>query len=142
MTLRYYDLALITTDLSTPIEQIVTTYAARWGVEVVFAQARQLLGVGEARNRTARAVPRTVPFGLTTYTMIILWYAQHGHPTQDVTAHRTLAPWYTRKSEPSLQDMINTLGRVVIAARFTPTTPARPTNEEILAVTTAWAQAA
>jgi hypothetical protein len=51
-------------------------------------------------------------------------------------------PWYTRKAEPSFQDMTDTLRRVIIAARFTPTSPRQATNEEILAVTTAWAQAA
>lgn len=141
-TSKYYDLALITTDLTTPIEDIITRYAARWSIEVVFSQMRQILGVGQARNRTARAVQRTVPFGLTTYTLVILWYTRHGNPTADVTAHRAASPWYTRKTEPSFQDMTDALRRVIIAARFTPTSPRQPTNEEILAVTTAWAQAA
>lgn len=141
-TSKYYNLALITTDLHTPAEQIITAYAARWSIEVVFAQMRQNLGVGQARNRTAHAVNRTVPFGLTVYTLIILWYAQHGRPSQDVAAHRIHSPWYTAKAEPSFQDMIITLRRVIIATRFTPTTPGQATNEEILAVTTAWAQAA
>ncbi len=141
-TSKYYDLALITTDLTTPIEQIVSRYAARWSIEVVFSQMRQILGVGQARNRTARAVERTVPFGLTAYTLVVLWYARHGNPTGDVAAHRALSPWYTRKTEPSFQDMTDTLRRVIIAARFTPTSPRQATNEEILAVTTAWAQAA
>jgi hypothetical protein len=141
-TSKYYDLALITTDLTTPIEQIITRYASRWTIEVVFAQMRQILGVGQARNRTPRAVERTVPFGLTVYTLVIYWYAHHGNPTADVAAHRTLSPWYTAKTEVSFQDMTDTLRRVIIAARFTPTSPAQPTTEEILAVTTAWAQAA
>jgi hypothetical protein len=141
-TAKYYNLALITTDLHTPAEQIISAYAARWSIEVVFAQMRQILGVGQARNRTAHAVERTVPFGLTVYTLIILWYAQHGRPTQDVTAHRTLSPWYKAKTEPSFQDMTDTLRRVILAIRFTPTSPAQPTTQEILAVTEAWAQAA
>jgi hypothetical protein len=139
---KYYNLALITTDLSTPAEQIITAYAARWSIEVVFSQMRQNLGVGQARNRTAHAVNRTAPFGLTAYTMIILWYAQHGRPIQDITTHRTRSPWYTTKTEPSFQDMIDALRRVTLAARFAPTTPGQPTPEEIHAVTTAWAQAA
>jgi hypothetical protein len=139
---RYYDLALITTDLTTPIEDIVSRYAARWTIEVVFSQRRQTLGVGQARNRTARAVERTVPFGLTTYTPVICWYARHGNPTADITAHRSASPWYTHKTEVSFQDMTNTLRRVIIAARSTPTSPQQATNEEILAITTAWAQAA
>jgi Archaeal putative transposase ISC1217 len=140
-TSKYYDLALITTDLTTPIEDIVSRYAARWSIEVVFSQMRQILGVGQARNRTTRAVERTIPFGLTVYTLVICWYARHGTPAADVAAHRLLSPWYTRKTEVSFQDMTDTLRRVIIAARFTPTSPRQATNEEILAVTTAWAQA-
>ena len=139
---KYYNLALISTDLHTPAEHIISAYAARWSIEVVFAQMRGILGVGQARNRTAHAVARTVPFGLTVYTLIILWYAQHGRPTQDVTAHRALSPWYRTKTEPSFQDMTDALRRVILATRFTPTSPAQPTTQEILAVTEAWAQAA
>jgi hypothetical protein len=113
-----------------------------WPIEVVFAQMRQDLGVGQARNRTAHAVERTVPFGLTAYTLVVLWYARHGHPDQDVAAHRAAAPWYPHKREVSFQDMLHALARVIIAARFSPVTPARPTPEEILAVTTAWHDAA
>jgi DDE superfamily endonuclease len=141
-TSKYYDLALITTDLTTPVEQIISRYAARWTIEVVFSQMRQILGVGQARNRTARAVERAVPFGLTAYTLVILWYARHGNPTSDVAAHRALSPWYTTKTEVSFQDMTDTLRRVIIAARFTPACPRQATSEEILAVATAWAQAA
>jgi hypothetical protein len=139
---KYYDLALITTDLTTPVEEIISRYAARWTIEVVFSQMRQILGVGQARNRTARAVERTVPFGLTAYTLVILWYTRHGNAAADVAAHRAASPWYTRKTEVSFQDMTGTLRRVIIAARFTPACPGQATSEEILAVTTAWAQAA
>lgn len=139
---KYYDLALITTDLTSPVEQVISRYASRWSIEVVFSQMRQILGVGQARNRTPRAVERTVPFGLTVYTLVIYWYARHGNPAADVASHRTLSPWYRAKTEVSYQDMTDTLRRVIIAARFTPTCPGQATNEEILAVTTAWAQAA
>jgi hypothetical protein len=38
--------------------------------------------------------------------------------------------------------MTHTLRRVILATRFSPTSPAQPSNQEILAVTQAWAQAA
>jgi hypothetical protein len=107
----YYDLALITTDRTSTPTQIVQGYARRWPIEVVFRQAREVLGVGQAHNRTARAVQRTVPFGLCTYTMIILWYARHGDPAGDVTTHRTGAPWYTTKTKVSFHDMFQALRR-------------------------------
>ena len=63
------------------------------------------MGVGEARNRTRRAVERTVPFGLICFSVVSLWYALHGHAPEDVTSHRTRARWYTTKTEPSFDDM-------------------------------------
>jgi hypothetical protein len=62
-------LALITTDLTSSIPDIVSRYASRWSVEVAIADAKQITGVGEARNRTAKAVERTVPFGLITQSL-------------------------------------------------------------------------
>jgi hypothetical protein len=126
-TSRYYDLALITTDLNATPEQIITAYATRWGIEVVFEQARQNLGVGQARNRAPRAVERTVPFGLHIYTIVILWYAHHGNPTADVEHHRALAPWYTTKTEPSFADMLNALNHALTSDNEYPAATPKPT---------------
>ena len=131
---RGYGLPLVTTDLESSAEDLVARYAARWGIEQAFADARQIMGVGEARNRTRRAVERTVPFGLICFSVVSLWYALHGHAPDDVTTHRTRARWYTTKTEPSYDDMTIKLRRVIIAARFrgpcpeqaTPPTPGRP----------------
>jgi hypothetical protein len=129
-----YDLALVTTDLATPAPALVTRYAWRWSIEVTFAEARDLLGVGHARNRTRAAVERTVPFGLYCYTITVAWYALHGHHPADAAERRERAPWYTSKADPSLSDMIAKLRRTIIAARFLPTSPGQPTDQEIHAV--------
>jgi hypothetical protein len=50
--------------------------------------------------------------------VVIVWYALHGHPAEDVDRRRRLAPWYRTKKDPSYLDMIATLRRVIIAARF------------------------
>jgi DDE superfamily endonuclease len=94
-----YDLALVTTDLTTPAEQIIARYAARWSIEVVFLEAKHVLGVGQARNRVRKAVERTVPFGLLCYSLLILWYALHGHDQADAAQRQTAAPWYRTKTE-------------------------------------------
>ena len=51
-----YHLALLTTDLTSSTVDIVARYAARWSIEVAFEDAKQITGVGEARNRTPTAV--------------------------------------------------------------------------------------
>jgi hypothetical protein len=137
-----YDLALITTDLTTPAAAIVQRYAARWSIEVAIEDAKQITGVGEARNRNPTAVRRTVPFALITQSLVVVWYTLHGHHPDDVTQRRANAPWYTTKTQPAYQDMITKLRRHVIAAKFRGRSPHQPTHQEIHAIQQAWAEAA
>ena len=138
---RGYGLPLVTTDLESTAEDLVARYAARWGIEQAFADARQIVGVGEARNRTRRAVERTVPFGLICFGLVTVWYALHGHAPDDVATHRARARWYTTKTEPSYDDMAIKLRRVIIAARFRHPCPEQATPQETQAVLAAWAAA-
>ena len=138
---RGYGLPLVTTDLSSAAEDLVARYAARWGIETAFADARQVLGAGQARNRTRLAVERTVPFALVCYGLVILWYVRYGHAPTDADDHRARTPWYTTKTEPSFDDMTVKLRRVIIAARFSHPGTYRPRPEETRAVLLAWAAA-
>ena len=135
-------LALITTDLSTTPADLISRYAARWAIEVTFFDCRQTLGVGQARNRTATAVTRTWPFGMYVYSLVIIWYAMHGHQPEIVIQRRLDAPWYLSKTDPAFADMLTALRRTVITARFTPVRPVQPTPAEIRQVQHAWALAA
>jgi hypothetical protein len=137
-----HQLALITTDLTSPADAIVERYAARWSIEVAIEDAKQTTGVGQARNRVPAAVARTVPFGLLTQTLTVLWYATTGHHPDDVTTRRDAAPWYTSKTHPAYHDMIIKLRRTLITARFRAGKARNPTPQETLAVHLAWADAA
>jgi hypothetical protein len=139
-----YDLALVTTDDTAAAgpARIVSRYAMRWSVEQAFADTRNVLGAGEARNRTRLAVERTVPFALLAHTLIVVWYARSGYDPADIDARRDDQPWYADKTEPAFEDMLIKLRRVMIAARFSAPGPAQPTSDEIRAVTSAWAAAA
>ena len=137
-----YDLALVTTDLAAAPAALVTRYAARWGIEQAFADARNVLGAGEARNRVRRAVERTVPFALLAHTLIICWYARSGHDPADVDDRRAAQPWYQAKTEPAFEDMLIKLRRTMIAARFSPSRPGQPADDQIRAVLAAWDAAA
>jgi hypothetical protein len=135
---RGFDVALVTTDLQATPAQVIERYAARWSVEVAIEDAKQILGAGQARNRVAGAVRRTLPFTLICQTLAIIWYATAGYHPDDVTARRLDAPWYRTKTEPSTADMTAKLRRVLIAARFQQPRPDQPTPEEIHAVRLAW----
>jgi hypothetical protein len=137
-----YEIALITTDLTATPEAIIARYAARFAIEVTFFEVKNILGVGQARNRVRKAVERTVPFGLFCYSILTIWYALHGHDHTDAAQRRAAAPWYTTKTEPSTLDMLTKLRRLIITARFLPSSPRPATTQEILEVQHAWALAA
>lgn len=79
-----------------------------------------LFGVGDARNRTPKAVERTAPFQFLCMTITILWYALSGHHPDVVAERRARAPWYLSKANPSTADMLAKLRRVIIAAQYEP----------------------
>ena len=133
-----YDLALVTTDLAASPAALVARYAARWAIEQAFADARNVLGAAEARNRVKGAVERTVPFALLAHTLIVVWYARHGHDPADIDHRRAAQPWYRTKSEPAFEDTLIKLRRTMIAARFSASRPAQPADEQIRAVLAAW----
>jgi hypothetical protein len=135
-------LALVTTDLAASAAALITRYAARWSIEQAFADARNVLGAGEARNRARRAVERTVPFALLIHTLVIVWYARHGHNPARITARRHAQPWYHAKTEPAFEDMLTQLRRVLIAARISKGSAAHPTPEQTKDVLAAWHAAA
>ena len=135
-------LALVTTDLAASAAALVERYAARWSIEQAFTDARNILGAGEARTRTRRAVERTVPFALIVHTLLIVWYARHGHDPSAIDARRADQPWYRSKTEPAFEDMLAKLRRTLICARISGSSPASPEPEQITAVLAAWHAAA
>lgn len=111
-------MALVSADTSLSATEIVERYALRWTIEVCFRDAKQLSGVGEARNRTPKAVRRTVPFGFLCQSLTVAWYMLSGDPAEDVRARRRHAPWYRHKRAPSYGDMLVALRRAMIAVEF------------------------
>jgi hypothetical protein len=139
---RGFGIALVTTDRDATAAQVIGRYAGRWSIEVAIEDSKQLFGTGQARNRTASAVERTVPFEIACQAAAVTWYATAGHTPGELADRRRNAPWYTSKSEPSTSDMTALLRRVLIAARFKASRPGQPTCEEIHAIRLAWEDAA
>jgi hypothetical protein len=119
-------LAIFTTDTEGSIEALVARYAHRWPIETAIAAAKQTLGIGQARNRLARAVERTVPFQFVVYSLVIVWYSLHGHHRDDLAARRAAQPWYRHKDDIAFEDMLAKLRRTLLAAQITAVGAAQP----------------
>jgi hypothetical protein len=119
-------MALFTTDTTSDTETVVARYADRWPIEVAIAGGKQLLGIGQARNRLQRAVERTVPLSFCVYSLVVVWYTLHGYHPDDLAHRRSDQPWYPHKDEPAFEDMLAKLRRTLVAARITGVAAAQP----------------
>ena len=137
-----YDLALITTDRTAAPGALIARYAARWAIEQAFADARNVLGAGEARNRVKLAVERTVPFALLVHTLIVMLV----HLVRPRPGRHRRPP--RRTALVPDQDRARLRGHAHQAApdpdhsTFSGSRPAQPTAEQIHAVLAAWNAAA
>jgi hypothetical protein len=86
---------------------ILSHYAARWSVEVMHFNAKQMMGLEDPSNRTEQAVRRTAPVGLALYGLTLVWFHRDGHRSLSYPDR----PWYPGKEEPSYADIIATLRR-------------------------------
>ena len=74
----------------------------------------------------SRAVERTVPFEFIVYSLVIVWYALHGHHPDDLDPDATAQPWYRHKDDIAFEDMLAKLRRTLVAARITGVAAAQP----------------
>jgi len=131
---RIEDRAYFSTDAKMSPSEIAQYFSLRWTQEEMHRNVKQHLGLEDPQNgwwrrpkgkrknkkipgpkphkeRGEKAVTRTVPFILTVYALVILWYLGNGSWKEDVERARRRAPWYREKKEPSFGDMIAALRR-------------------------------
>lgn len=99
------------TDPQMTVRQILETYAGRWSIEVCFKDLKQMLGFADSSARKQAAVERTAPFVGFSYTVLVLWFAQHAYGS--LVAAPPLRPWYWRKQGASFADVLRTAQRVL-----------------------------
>jgi hypothetical protein len=106
--------AFYTTCADASAEDVITSYARRWTIEVAFHDSKQHLGFEQPQGWSRRAVERTAPLAMIFYTLVVLWFAGEGH-----RQYRPLdCPWYTSKAAPSFADMLATLRRLSVRERI------------------------
>jgi SRSO17 transposase len=86
-------------------EQVLTWYAMRWSIEEAFQHSKGQLGFEEPQGWSRRAVQRTAPMAMLLYSLVLVWFASHGHRHYEAPWR----PWYLSKRRPSFADMLSTL---------------------------------
>lgn len=63
---------LITTDIDSPLEELVQAYFRRWDIEVNHRDEKQLIGVGHAQVRAPKSAERVPAFAVACYSMLLI----------------------------------------------------------------------
>jgi DDE superfamily endonuclease len=96
------------TKLEWTAREILSAYASRWAIECTFEYCKQFLGLEDPANRLPKAVERTAPMAMFIYTLVVVWFHRTGHES----VRFPFRPWYPKKAEPSVADMLTTLRRL------------------------------
>jgi len=162
---RLQDRAYFTTDTEASAEELLRRYARRWEIEVSFRNAKQFLRVEDPQNgwwrrkhgtrrpkkrfgphprgdRGRMAVERTLPLAFAAYAVLVIWYLRHGEPAVAVRQAKIEAPWHTKKSEPSFEDMLATLRRELWVRRLSVHPALRRVREKLRELLPRWLLAA
>ncbi len=90
--------------LSRAARVVLPRYARRWGIGQMFRDLRQYMGFGDSQARKPKAVLRTTPFIGLTFSLLVLWFAEHAMDA----ARIPFRPWYHHKRNLSIQDILAT----------------------------------
>ena len=112
---------LITTDLTSSLEDLVQAYFRRWEIEVNHRDEKQLMGLGQAQVRAPRSVDRVPAFVVASYSILLLAAARAfgvdaAEPLSDPPS------WYPQALKqiriPTMQ-LLSTLRRSFLASALT-----------------------
>lgn len=93
------------TDLSLTAERALTLVAARWSIETLFSDLKEHLGMKAWQVRIEGSVIRSVPLTCVATSLLLLWSLQEAK--QRAPEFWDIQPWDTKKSSPSLFDVMN-----------------------------------
>ena len=98
-------------DASLDIATILETYAGRWGIEVFFRDAKQLLGFADSQSRKEASVLRIAPVIGLLYSVLVLWFTDGRARSQAVILPER--PWYPHKRGFAFTDILRAARRTL-----------------------------
>jgi hypothetical protein len=103
---KWRDLALLCTDPSMGVADVIEGYCRRWSIELTFHDCKQHLGLSEPMVRKAASVERAHAMAYVCYSLAVLWYGENRAAAQPPARDR---PWYRTPVRPAFAEMLGTL---------------------------------
>jgi DDE superfamily endonuclease len=115
---RLADAYLFTTDLRARLEWVVTQFAWRWAIEVLFRASKQVLDIEAPQHASRESVEKVAPWVWSLQSVIMTWYITAGRALPEAQELRAvMGEW---DSEWSLRHMVQVLRRATLNETIKP----------------------
>jgi len=115
---RMRDCYLFTTDRKASLSWVITMFAWRWAIEVLFRASKQVLDLEAPQHWSQGSVEKLAPWVWSMQSVIMVWYLTAGYHTAEAEELRGLmGEW---DSEWSLRHMVQVLRRAILNATINP----------------------
>jgi hypothetical protein len=119
------DAYLFTTDLQAGVAWVITQFAWRWSIEVLFRASKQVLDIEGPQHYSQAAVEKVAPWVWSLQSVVMVWYLTAGRELPEAEELRkVMGAW---DSEWSLRHMVAVLRRATLNALIKPKS-AEPTE--------------
>jgi hypothetical protein len=115
---RLADAYLFTTDLRARLGWVVTQFAWRWAIEVLFRASKQVLAIEAPQHYSRESVEKVAPWVWSLQSVIMVWYITAGRALPEAEELRAvMGEW---DSEWSLRHMVQVLRRATLNETIKP----------------------
>jgi DDE superfamily endonuclease len=115
---RMRDAYLFTTDLQAGLGWVITQFAWRWAIEVLFRASKQVLDIEAPQPWSREAVEKLAPWVWSMQSVVMVWYLTEGSQSAEAADLRArMGAW---DSEWSLRHMIQVLRSAILNATIDP----------------------
>jgi hypothetical protein len=137
---RMRDCYLFTTDRQASLSWVITQFAWRWAIEVLFRASKQVLDLEAPQHWSRESVEKLAPWVWSMQSVVMVWYLTAGHESAEAQELRGLmGDW---DSEWSLRHMVQVLRRAILNATIDPNSANEAELREMAKTLKNWANLA
>lgn len=137
---RMKDCYLFTTDVKARAAWVVTQFAWRWAIEVLFRSSKQVMDIEAPQHWSRESVEKLAPWVWSMQSVIMVWYLTEGHSSAEAQELReVMGDW---DSEWSLRHMLIVLRRAILNATINPHSANQAQLREMVETLKNWANLA
>jgi hypothetical protein len=134
---RMQDCYLFTTDTQASVNWVVTQFAWRWAIEVLFRASKQVMEIEAPKHWCRESVEKVAPWVWSMQSVIMVWYLTVGHACPEAVALReVMGAW---DSEWSLRHMLLVLRRAILNGTINPNSADQTELTEMVETLKNWA---